>query len=114
MSVCGGGAGGGAARGDTRKTDTSKRKDVKKDGGTQGKRGERLVRNSKYVYSNDICCAQTLVFLHPMRAYGLLPLRLIAAQAERERLLRVMEMGMGGSGVGIWRVSSDGERNGRG
>lgn len=39
-----------AARGgDTRKTDTSKRKDVKKDGGTQGKRGERLVKNSKYI-----------------------------------------------------------------
>lgn len=35
--------------GDTRKTDTSKRKDVKEDGGTQEKRGDRLVKNSKYI-----------------------------------------------------------------
>lgn len=33
----------------TRKTDTSKRKDVKKDGGTQEKRGDRLLKNSKYI-----------------------------------------------------------------
>lgn len=32
---------------DTRKTDTSKSKDVKKDGGTQEERGERLVKFSK-------------------------------------------------------------------
>lgn len=36
--------------GDTRKTDTSKSKDVKKDGGTQEERGERLVKFSKYVF----------------------------------------------------------------
>lgn len=47
-----------AGGGDTRKTDTSKRKDVKKDGGTQEKRGERLVKNSKYIYFNGICSAE--------------------------------------------------------
>lgn len=56
MCVCGGG--GGGERGDTRKTDTSKRKDVKKDGGTQEKRGDRLLKNSKYIYFNDICNAE--------------------------------------------------------
>lgn len=61
VSVCGGGAGGG---GETRKTDTSKRKDVKKDGGTQEKRGERLVKNSKYIYFTVICSAEAFFFLH--------------------------------------------------
>lgn len=55
--------------GDTRKTDTSKRKDVKKDGGTQEKRGERLVKNSKYIYLNEICRVQRHFssFLHAHR-----------------------------------------------
>lgn len=81
MSVCGGGAGGG---GETRKTDTSKRKDVKKDGGTQEKRGERLVKNSKYIYFNVICSAEAFFFpaLHPAHTDSV-PLGLIAARAVR-------------------------------
>lgn len=54
-----------AAGGDTRKTDTSKRKDVKKDGGTQEKRGERLVKNSKYICFNDIGSAEAFFAASP-------------------------------------------------
>ena len=32
---------------------------MKKDGGTQGKRGERLLKNSKYISSHNILCART-------------------------------------------------------
>lgn len=84
MSVCVAAAA-AAVRGDTRKTDTSKRKDVKKDGGTQEKRGERLVKNSKYIYSNDICSAEAFFFLsllHSTHTDSVL-LRLIAARAVR-------------------------------
>ncbi len=68
VHVCGGGGGVG---GDTRKTDTSKRKDVKKDGGTQEKRGERLVKNSKYIYFNDICSAEAFFHLALTHAHRL-------------------------------------------
>lgn len=77
-----------AGGGDTRKTDTSKRKDVKKDGGTQEKRGERLVKNSKYIYFNGICSAEasspppsTSPRAHTHT--DSVPLRLIAARAVR-------------------------------
>ena len=93
------------AGGDTRKTDTSKRKDVKKDGGTQEKRGERLVKNSKYIYLNGVFCGAEasssssssffyllllllLLFAHKhahthadTHGQTLVPLRLIAARA---------------------------------
>lgn len=110
MSVCGGGAGGG---GETRKTDTSKRKDVKKDGGTQEKRGERLVKNSKYIYFNVICSAEAFFFCTSPRAHRLCA-AWINCGSGSEKVLRVIETGIGGSGVGICTVACDGAVNGLG
>lgn len=62
---------------------------MKKDGGTQEKRGDRLLKNSKYIYFNDICNAEAsflfLFFslLHSTHTDSVLLLRLIAARAVR-------------------------------
>lgn len=58
-----------------------KGKDVKKDGETRAKRGERLVKNSKWISSFFMIFAVPWHFFFTPRKHALLLLGLIAARA---------------------------------